>query len=248
VSTVHGRALRPGATHRLNRRLAQAAAAAVGFAVPVVLLFLLVRSANPTVAGLDADAHDALRGAAVDRPALADTMDVIAVVAHPWVLRVTAAVGVVVLWRRGQRRVAVWLGTTFAIGGLLSAGIKVLVARARPVFEDPIAHAGGYAFPSGHALTAMVGAGCAVVLLHPRLRGGARVALWSAAGAFALLVGLDRVFLGVHYLTDVVAGWVLGLAAVTSTVVAFAVWRREEGLPPPTPESGLDPGAGGSAG
>jgi len=207
-----------------------------------VLLFLLVRSANPTVAGLDADAHDALRGAAVDRPALADVMEVVAVVAHPWVLRVGAAAGVVVLWRRGRRRVALWLGTTFAVGGLLSAGLKVLVARARPVFPDPIAHAGGYSFPSGHALTAMVGAGCAVVLLHPRLRGRARAVLWPAAGAFALLVGLDRVFLGVHYLTDVVAGWVVGLATVVSTVVAFAVWRREEGLPPATPGAELDPG------
>jgi membrane-associated phospholipid phosphatase len=232
----------PAATGRLARRLAQAAAAAAGFAVPVVLLFLLVRSANPTVAELDANAHDALRGTAVDRPALGDVMAVVAVVADPWVLRVGAAAGAVVLWRRGRRRVALWLVTTFAIGGLLSAGLKVLVARARPVFPDPIAHAGGYSFPSGHALTAMVGAGCAVVLLHPRLRGRARALLWVAAGAFALLVGLDRVFLGVHYLTDVVAGWVVGLATVVSTVVAFAVWRRQEGLPPATPGAELAAG------
>jgi membrane-associated phospholipid phosphatase len=247
VSTATAGSPPRAATGRLARRLAQAAAAAAGFAVPVVLLFLLVRSANPTVAELDANAHDALRGAAVDRPALADAMDVVAVVAHPWVLRVGAAVGAV-LWRRGRLRVALWLGTTFAIGGLLSAGLKVMVARARPVFPDPIAHAGGYAFPSGHALTAMVGAGCAVVLLHPRLRGRARAVLWVAAGAFALLVGLDRVFLGVHYLTDVVAGWVVGLATVVSTVVAFAVWRREEGLPPATPGAELAPGAEGPSG
>jgi len=233
------------ATGRLARRLAQAAAAAAGFAVPVVLLILLVRSANPTVAGLDTDAHDTLRGAAVDHPVLADAMEVVAVVAHPWVLRAGAVAGVVVLWRRGRRRVALWLGTTFAVGGLLSAGLKLLVARARPVFPDPIAHADGYSFPSGHALTAMVGAGCAVVLLHPRLRGRARVVLWSASGAFVLLVGLDRVFLGVHYLTDVVAGWIVGLATVVSTVVAFAVWRREEGLPPVTPGAELDPGTPG---
>jgi undecaprenyl-diphosphatase len=226
---------------RLAVRLGQAAAAAAAFAGPVVLLFLLVRSANPTVAGLDADAHDTLRGAAVSRPALADAMDVVALVAHPWVLRVAALVWAVLLWRRGRRRVAVWLGATFVIAGALSAGLKVLVARTRPVFDDPIAHAGGYSFPSGHALAAMVGAGCAVVLLHPRLRGGARVALWLVAGAFVLLVGLDRVVLGVHYLSDVLAGWVVGLATVVATVVAFAVWRVEEGLPPASPDEGLDP-------
>jgi len=241
VSAASAGPLPPAATGRLARRLAQAAAAAAGFAVPVVLRLLLVRSANPTVAELDEKAHDALRGAAVARPALADVMEVVAVVAHPWVLRATAACGVVVLWWRGRRRVALWLGTTFAVGGLLSAGLKVLVARARPVFPDPIAHAGGYSFPSGHALAAMVAAGCAVVLLHPRLRGGARAALWLAAGAFVLLVGLNRVVLGVHYLTDVVAGWIVGLATVVSTVVAFAVWRREEGMPAASPAEGLDP-------
>ena len=226
---------------RLAVRLGQAAAAAAGFAVPVVLLFLLVRSANPAVADFDADAHETLRGAAVSRPWLADTMEVVAIVTHPWVLRVAALVCAVLLWRRGERRVAVWLGVTFAIAGALSAGLKVLVARARPAFDDPIAHAGGYSFPSGHALAAMVAAGCAVVLLHPRLRGGARAALWLAAGAFVLLVGLNRVVLGVHYLTDVVAGWIVGLATVVSTVVAFAVWRREEGLPAASPAEGLDP-------
>jgi undecaprenyl-diphosphatase len=226
---------------RLAVRLGQAAAATVVFAVPVVLLFLLIRSANSTVADLDADAHETLRGAAVRHEVLADVMEVVGVVTHPWVLRVGAVAGAVVLWRRGRRRVAAWLVVTFAIASALSAGLKVLVARARPVFDDPIAHAGGYSFPSGHALTAMTAAGCAVVLLHPRLRGRARAALWAVAGGFVVLVGLDRVMLGVHYLTDVVAGWVVGLATVVATVVAFAVWRWEEGLPAPTPETGLEP-------
>lgn len=233
--------LRSGVPPRLVVRLGQAAGAAATFAVPAVLLFLLVRSANPQVADVDAGAHDALRGAAVSRPALADAMDVVAVAAHPWVLRTAAAFGVAVLWRRGRRRVAVWLGATFVIAAGLSAGLKVLVARARPVFDDPIAHAAGYSFPSGHALTAAVGAGCVVVLLHPRLRGRARAVLWLVAGGFVLLVGLNRVVLGVHFLSDVVAGWTVGLATVVATVVAFAVWRAEEGLPPPSPAAGLDP-------
>jgi membrane-associated phospholipid phosphatase len=232
--------VRPAVPRPLAVRLAQAAAAATVFAVPVVLLFLLVRSSNATVADLDEDAHDALRGAAVDRPWLAGAMDVVAVVTHPWVLRVAAVVAVVLVWRRGRRRVAVWLGVTFALAGALSGGLKLLVARARPVFDDPIAHAGGYSFPSGHALAAMVAAGCVVVLLHPSLGGRARMALWVSAAAFVLLVGLNRVVLGVHYLTDVVAGWVVGLATVVATVVAFAVGRRDEGLPPAAPGEELD--------
>jgi undecaprenyl-diphosphatase len=228
-----------GPSRGLLVRLGQAAAAAAALAVPVVVLFLLVRSANPAVAGLDRDAHDALRGAAVSHPALADVMEVVAVVTHPWVLRGLALGYAAVLWRRGQRRVAVWLAVTFAVGGTLGGVLKVLVARARPVFDDPIAHAGGYSFPSGHALNAMVAAGCLVVLVDPLVRGRSRFLLWFGAGCFVLLVGADRVILGVHYLTDVVAGWVVGLATVVATVVGFAVRRRDEGLPAATPGAEL---------
>jgi undecaprenyl-diphosphatase len=134
-----------------------------------------------------------------------------------------------------------WLVATMTIGGLLSVVLKDIVQRARPVFDDPIAVILGYSFPSGHALNAMLGAGCLIVLLHPRTHGARRALLWAGAIAFLLLVGLDRIAIGAHFVSDVLAGWVIGAATVCATVAAFAVWRSEEGLPPPSTEVGLDP-------
>jgi membrane-associated phospholipid phosphatase len=219
----------------LAARLGQATGAAAVLAVPVVALFLLVRSRNATMAGLDTDTHDLFRGAALDSPAVADLARVAAVATDPWWFRAGALVAVVLLWRRERRRVAVWLGVTVVVGGTLGAVLKVLVQRARPAWEDPISHSGGYSFPSGHALNGMLAAACVVLLLHPRVRGRARVLLWLGAGAFALVAGVNRVTLGVHYLSDVLAGWVIGLATAVAFAIAFAVDRRDEGLPAATP-------------
>jgi len=59
-----------------------------------------------------------------------------------------------------------------------------------------------------------------------------------------LLVGFDRVALGVHYVSDVVAGWIVALACLVGTAGAFEVWRREQGRSPANPsEQGVDPEA-----
>jgi hypothetical protein len=58
-----------------------------------------------------------------------------------------------------------------------------------------------------------------------------------------LLTGFDRVGLGVHYVSDVLAGWVVALACLAGTSAAFEVWRREEGRQPSTPDEGVEPEA-----
>jgi undecaprenyl-diphosphatase len=118
--------------------------------------------------------------------------------------------------------------------------LKVIVARARPEFTDPVTVAGGYSFPSGHALNSMLFAACLLVLVHPMTSGGRRAAVWCTGFAFVLLVGLNRISLGVHFLSDVLAGWVVALATLTATLAAFETWRREQGLPQATTETGLD--------
>jgi undecaprenyl-diphosphatase len=125
-----------------------------------------------------------------------------------------------------------------AVAGLLSVVLKQLVSRARPSFTDPVTVAGGYSFPSGHALNSMAFAACAVILLHPVLAGRGRTVLWALAAAFVLLVGFDRVALGVHYVSDVLAGWTVGLATVLATAAMFDRGR----LRPLTPDpEHLDP-------
>jgi undecaprenyl-diphosphatase len=101
------------------------------------------------------------------------------------------------------------------------------------MLEDPLARAGGLSFPSGHAFGVIVGCGVLLLLVTPLLRGRlARAAAWAAGIVVVAVVGFSRVGLGVHFPTDVVAGYVLGLAWLAGTAAVFEMWRRETGRPP----------------
>jgi membrane-associated phospholipid phosphatase len=165
-------------------------------------------------------------------------------VLHPRVMWALVAVTALVLWRRGRRRHALWAVVTIAVGASLDTPLKELIARARPAFADPVATAPGYSFPSGHALNTMIVAAAAVVLGWSATRGRPwrRAALLGAAAALVLLTGFDRVGLGVHYVSDVVGGWLIGLAVVCITTAAFSLdlapAEREPGDPPSTERNG----------
>lgn len=122
-------------------------------------------------------------------------------------------------------------------GGLVVRSLKELFARARP--DVAVVEAAGYSFPSGHAFAGMVFYGMLVVLVwRATRRADARTAAAMLAGLVVLGVGLSRVVLGVHYLSDVVAGWGAGLAwLVGSQVLASVLLRRFA----PTWRDGPDP-------
>lgn len=115
------------------------------------------------------------------------------------------------LWRRG---VVIYAGM-LACWGLTNV-VKVLVHRERPVVTDAVAHAPGYSFPSGHASGAAAVAVGLLLFAWPLLAHRALAVVAVAAGAaMIVVVDLDRVFLGVHFPTDVLAGTVFGAGLVT---------------------------------
>ena len=97
----------------------------------------------------------------------------------------------------------------------------------RPELLEPVARAAGYSFPSGHALNTALAAGVFLLVLLPfvqdrrRLRG----LLWTMVILIPLITGV-RVGLGVHWTSDVLAGWLMGIAVVAATAAAFTAWRR----------------------
>ncbi|MEU3983591.1 phosphatase PAP2 family protein [Streptomyces sp. NPDC026672] len=123
------------------------------------------------------------------------------------------------VWRRSAWWTAVWLLAACAFGVLAQQALKAAVGRARPVWPDPVDSARYASFPSGHAMTATVVCGLLLWLLH---RSGAGRALWRTAVVVAVVsvvgVGVTRVWLGVHWPSDVLGGWLLG-----ALVVALAV-------------------------
>ncbi|MFH0517582.1 phosphatase PAP2 family protein [Streptomyces sp. M41] len=143
----------------------------------------------------------------------------------PWTMRILAAVVAIwLVWRRAALWTAAWLVITCALASAIQQTMKAAVDRPRPTWPDPVDSAHYAAFPSGHAMTATVVCGLLLWLLH---RHGAAPVLWRAAVAVAVIsvlgVGLTRVWLGVHWATDVVGGWLLGALVV---VLAMLVHTR----------------------
>ncbi len=181
---------------------------------------------------LDQGVADALHGWALRTPGAVAVLDGVSRVFDPWTLRVVALVSAVVLVVRKQRVLALWIAGVMLGAGMLGLVLKELVRRARPALPDAVAAAPGFSFPSGHALNSMVAAGVVVLVVGSRISRAWRLATWAAALGVVLLVGFSRVGLGVHYLSDVVAGWLVGLGWLACAGVAFEAWRRSSGLPP----------------
>lgn len=120
-------------------------------------------------------------------------------------------------------------GLVFATagGGLILWGLKVFFQRARPV--ETVIDAGGYAFPSGHAFAAMVFFGYLIHLSFRHFRLPAiQIFVTLVSTAMILLIGSSRVYLNVHWLTDVVGGWIAGFAwlLISILIVRHIEWPR----------------------
>jgi membrane-associated phospholipid phosphatase len=117
------------------------------------------------------------------------------------------------LWRFQRRDPgAVRMLAVVPAGMLLNVGLKNLFQRPRPTLEEPLVHLSTYSFPSGHAVASTVfyGALCALVFMHTR-SAALRALAVVLCMAMVLLVTFSRVYLGAHYLSDVVAGVSVGL-------------------------------------
>ncbi|MEV0152586.1 phosphatase PAP2 family protein [Micromonospora sp. NPDC050686] len=230
--------------HSLGLRLTLAATAAFLVLVPFALLMLLVLTAWPPLHDLDRSVTNTLHGYALTHPGWVRAMSWWTEVFGPTPLRLVALAGVLwLLWRRAHR-LALWVVTTMTVGALLGAVLKLLVGRHRPELLDPVARAAGWSFPSGHALNATLFAGVLLLVLLPytRDRWGARLALWTAALLIAVVTGFSRIALGVHWASDVLGGWLLGVAVIVATASAFTTWRQRVGRRPVrTTREGVEP-------
>lgn len=216
--------------------------AVVSGALSVLLLVLVAVGWSPLLS-FDRSVTDALHRDAVARPGFTDLNRAFSDwVWDPWTMRVLAAVAVVLLWWRRERRLALWVAATSLIAVGLQHGIKAVVGRDRPEWPDPVDSARFAAFPSGHAMAAAVTCGLLlwVLALHWRQewRGWGVVA--GAAVVSVLGVGWTRVYLGVHWPTDVVGGWLLGWCCVAVAVLTYR-WSERRGA-----ESGRSRGPGAS--
>ncbi|HEX8299453.1 MAG TPA: phosphatase PAP2 family protein [Rubricoccaceae bacterium] len=210
----------PPAATRAAVSLTRGLALAAGAAALALVLFVLVVASVTTERGLfllDAHAHDALYGAVgAGNRSLALGVTWFGNNATVTAFVVIVA-GALVATRR--RMLALRIVLASGVGGLVVLGLKLLFHRARPV--DQIITATGYSLPSGHAWASTVFYGMMIYLVWRLVPNRTvRVLATVVLVALILAVGLSRVYLNVHFLTDVVAGWAAGTAWLVGVLVA----------------------------
>ncbi|MEU6703699.1 phosphatase PAP2 family protein [Streptomyces wuyuanensis] len=185
-------------------------------AVVAVLLLVTVAVGWSPLVSFDRTVAVALHESALAEPGFTRANRILSDwVWDPWTMRaLTAAVVLALLWR-GERLPALWIAAASLVGAAVQQILKALVGRQRPVWADPVDSADYAAFPSGHAMTATVTCGMFLWLLARSGAGpGLRRTAALAAVVSVLGVGFTRLYLGVHWLTDVLAGWLLGVCLV----------------------------------
>jgi undecaprenyl-diphosphatase len=161
--------------------------------------------------GLDTWLANALHASLV--PSATTAFSAVTMLGSTLVLALVAGVTAAYLVWRGRGRDAALVAVAFAGAQLLTWILKGTFERPRPTFDDPIATAGWFSFPSGHALSSIAVYGTLAYLLAGALRSRrARAAGLAGVALLVAAIGFSRLYLGVHYLTDVLAGYSAGLA------------------------------------
>lgn len=196
-------------------------ACAVSAALSVLLLVAVALTWSPLMS-FDRAVVETLHSSAVEEATFTHANRVLTDwVWDPWTMRLLSAAAVVWLWLREERLLAVWVGLASALGTGLQQAVKALVGRERPVWPDPVDSAHYAAFPSGHAMSAVVTCGLLLWLSRRRMARAAWMWCVAAAAVSAAGVGFTRLYLGVHWPSDVVGGWLLGAWVVTLAVASY---------------------------
>jgi undecaprenyl-diphosphatase len=207
------------------------------------MLLILVRWQWRPLQRFDSNADNWLNELVSANKGLVAVLKLVAALGGRPIMLWLVAIAVVVLLIRHRPRLAIYLVVAGAGALLLDPSLKTLVGRLRPVVEAPVATAPGNSFPSGHALGSMVVYGALLLVFLPAVPPRWRKAVIGFVAAIILAIGITRVALGVHYVSDVLAGWLLGAAWLGVTAYAFRLWRREAGHPVPRLDDGLEPEA-----
>jgi len=145
----------------------------------------------------------------------------------------------ILLSRRDYLTAGGWVAALLG-GALLDGVLKQIFHRPRPIWDVPIISARGFSFPSGHAMGSLVAYGMLAYLVWRELpHAWGRMALAGGTLVLVLLIGLTRMYLGVHYFSDVIAGYAAGTVWLAACITGLEVVRRR-------PSAGALPAAGGS--
>jgi undecaprenyl-diphosphatase len=235
----------PTLTHGRTGRSLAPLIAVTGAALLFTVLLVLVRLQWIPLESVDHGAAADLNRAVAGDKTLVTVIKAITWLGSDGVLWTVTGAAAVLLALRKRWRLALYLLVTGAGALIMDPVLKSVVGRARPVVAHPIAHGTGDSFPSGHSLGSVVCYGAVLLVFLPAIRPGRwRRAFIAVITVLIALIGISRVLLGVHYLSDVLGAWALGITWLGLTAFAFELSRHAAGEPVTHPLSqGLEPEA-----
>ncbi len=198
----------------------------LAFAVPLVVVSLagaLVRALSGSDGSNPLDAH--VLDWMIDRRSdgLTDVMRAVTTLGGTLFLVPLTVVGVVLLSSMRRFWLAGYLATVVIGASLLSSTAKLIVGRPRPPVDVHLASVGPSAFPSGHATQAAATYLAVAIIVAVLVRSPVvRRVVWGTCALIVVGVGVSRLYLGVHWFTDVVAGWLAGAAWALGAAWAFS--------------------------
>ena len=201
-------------------------ALSLGLCLSVVSALLMVWLTHEVIAGEALGFDDAVRAQVRDRQVwLLPLMKLCTTLGSPGALALVSLLLFVVLYAQGRRVEDGLLVVSMAGAALLVMAMKTFFRRPRPVPFYGLAVPASWSYPSGHATASLCFFAALAIIGTGRVSGRWRVVVWSACGGAALLVGVSRVYLGVHWPSDVLGGWLTGTIWMTSVWVAFRRMR-----------------------
>jgi undecaprenyl-diphosphatase len=140
--------------------------------------------------------------------------------------------GAFVIWRlvaMGRRHAAVLFTLAAAGGEVLDFLLKVSFRRTRPEAYFGYALPSSYSFPSGHSMLSACFFGTLAAVVAPKLSNTwQKIGVWAAAAVATLLIGTSRIYLGVHYPSDVAAGYAAAIIWIAGVRAGYDVWRSRK--------------------
>jgi undecaprenyl-diphosphatase len=179
---------------------------------------------------VDTEVANALHATAT--PTSTTLYRIISFIGLPGVWVLGAGMGLYFALKKAWFHLGIWV-VALAGGQLLNELLKQIFSRPRPVFADPLLVAQNYSFPSGHAMMSLIGFGLFAYfiwhsLMHYRYL---RIFLTFALVLLVVLIGISRMTLGVHYLSDVVAGFAAGGVWLAACITAMNTVDRRKAEP-----------------
>ncbi len=204
---------------------------AIGIGAALVSLFLFERLADEVLEGdtrqFDEHVRDFIHSFA--SPAMTSVMRVLTEVGNINAVLVGTSAGCIALWLQNRRNGTVLLAINTGGGVLLMWSLKLLFHRQRPTPYFGLTKPSDYSFPSGHSLVAFCFyTALASIISAERPSLPTEIGVWLASGTMVTGIGVSRVYLGVHYPSDVLAGYLAAICWVSSVSLVYRRFRGRD--------------------